>query len=324
MAKQTAWAFPANLQPDPAEVRFDLAAALDAVVMLKTEVPDDAFTAGVLGTERVGSGVVIRDDGLILTIGYLITEASAIWITANNGKVVQGHPLAYDQASGLGLVLPLGRLGLPALERGTAASVMVGDDVFLIGHGGREHALRAKCVGKREFAGYWEYVLDEAIFTAPAHPQWGGAALVGENGRLVGIGSLLVQEALAGQEVQGNMVVPIDLLAPIFEPLLRTGQSGLPARPWLGMYVTEFKNHLVVGGLADGGPAQRAGVRVGDIVMEIAGEKPQRLAEVFRRIWSLGVAGVEVPLILARDRNRIELVVRSADRNDYLKKPQFH
>ena len=324
MAKQTAWAFPANLQPDPAEVNFDLAAALDAVVMLKSEVPDDAFTAGVLGTERVGSGVVIRDDGLILTIGYLITEASAIWITANNGKVVQGHPLAYDQASGLGLVLPLGRLALPALERGTAASVMVGDDVFFIGHGGREHALRAKCVGKREFAGYWEYVLDEALFTAPAHPQWGGAALVGADGRLLGIGSLLVQEALAGQEMQGNMVVPIDLLAPIYEDLLRTGRAGYPPRPWLGAYVTEFKDHLVIGGLADGGPAARAGLKVGDVVLEVGGRKPATLAAVFRRIWALGAAGVEVPFVLARDRERIEIVVRSADRNDFLKKPQLH
>ncbi len=324
MARTSNGSFPANLQPDPAEVRFDLDAALDAVVMLRAEVPEDAFTAGVLGTERIGSGVVIRDDGLILTIGYLTTEASAIWLTTNSGKVVQGHPLAYDQASGFGLVMPLGRLGLQPLQCGSASSAMVGDDVYFIGCGGREHALRAKVVGKREFAGYWEYVLDEALFTAPAHPQWGGAAVVGENGLLIGIGSLLVQEALQGQEVQGNMVVPVELLAPVLDDLLATGQPRRPPRPWLGMYVTEFKDHLVVGGLADDGPAERAGVKVGDVVVEIAGERVTGLAQLFRRIWSLGAAGADVPLLLARDRKRVELNVRSADRADFLKRPQLH
>jgi len=324
MARTSNWSFPANLQPDPAEVRFDLDAVLDAVVMLRAEVPEDAFTAGVLGTERLGSGVVIREDGLILTIGYLTTEASAIWITTNSGKVVQGHPLAYDQASGFGLVMPLGRLGLQPLQSGSAASAMVGDDVYFIGCGGREHALRAKVVGKREFAGYWEYVLDEALFTAPAHPQWGGAAVVGENGLLIGIGSLLLQEALQGQEVQGNMVVPVELLAPVLDDLLATGQPRRPPRPWLGMYVTEFKDHLVVGGLADDGPAERAGVKLGDVVVEIAGEPIAGLAQLFRRIWSLGAAGADVPLLLARERKRVELNVRSADRADFLKKPQLH
>ncbi len=324
MAKQTEWAFPAELQPDPGQVRFDLDAALDAVVMLRAEVPEDAFTAGILGTERIGNGVIIREDGLILTIGYLTTEASAIWITAKSGRVMQGHPLAYDQATGFGLVMPLGRLEVKPMTRGSSASLMVGDDAFFLGHGGRAHALRTKVVGKREFAGYWEYVLDEAIFTAPAHPQWGGGALVGENGLLLGIGSLLVQEALAGDEVQGNMVVPVELLAPILDDLLATGQPKRPPRPWLGMYVTEFKGHLVVGGLADEGPAESAGVKLGDIVAEVAGERVTGLAQLFRRVWSMGDAGADVPLVLQRDRKRLEFRLRSADRNDFLKKPQLH
>ena len=196
MAEPSAWAFPASLQPKAERLRFDLDATMNAVVMLRTEIPEDAFTAPILGTERFGNGVVIRDDGLVLTIGYLITEAESIWLTTNDGTVVPGHPLAYDFATGLGLVLPLGRLDVPALPSGSAASVGAGDAAIVIGHGGRAHALEAQVFAKREFAGFWEYVLDEALFTTPPHPEWSGAALVGMDGRLVGIGSLFVQEAV--------------------------------------------------------------------------------------------------------------------------------
>ena len=202
MAESTHWSFPANLQPKADELRFDLASAMRSVVMLRAEIPEDAFTAPILGTERFGNGVVIRDDGLMVTIGYLITEAESIWLTTNDGTVVPGHPLAYDFASGLGLVLPLGQLGVPALPRGSAASIAAGDDAIVIGHGGRQHALEAQVFAKREFAGFWEYVLDEALFTTPPHPEWSGAALVGLDGRLLGIGSLFVQEAVDDKAVQ--------------------------------------------------------------------------------------------------------------------------
>src|SRR5215471_10946839 len=164
MAEQQ-WAFPAEMRPKPEDWRFDLDAALDSVVLLRAEIPEDAFTAPLLGTERIGNGVVIRDDGLILTIGYLITEASTIWLTTNKGVVVPAFPLAYDQTTGFGLVRPL--------ARGSAGSCRIGENVVIAGHGGRARALRATVFAKREFAGYWEYVLDEAIYTAPAHPQWG-------------------------------------------------------------------------------------------------------------------------------------------------------
>lgn len=324
MAEPRTWAFPVKLQPTPNEVRFDLQAALDSAVLLRAEIPGDAFTASILGTERIGNGVVIREDGLILTIGYLITEAQSIWLTTNNGTVVAGHPLAYDQTTGFGLVQPLGRLGVPALERGSVASSAIGADVVVIGHGGRAHSLKAKIIAKREFAGYWEYVLDEAVFTAPTHPQWGGTALVDGAGQLLGIGSLLVQDALTGETVDGNMFVPIDLLEPILDDLLRLGRPAGPARPWLGMYTTELQGHLVVGGLAKGGPADSAGVRLGDVVLEVADERVATLAELFRRVWRTGPAGTQILLTLARDGALSRVQVRSGDRNDFLKKPQMH
>jgi S1-C subfamily serine protease len=324
MAETESWAFPGNLQPKPEECAFDLGAVLDALVLVRCEIPEDAFTAPILGTERTGNGVVIRQDGLVLTMGYLITEASAIWLTTNRGAAVAGHPLAYDQATGFGLVQPLGRLDAPALARGSAASCVVGDDVIVAGHGGAAHALKARVVAKREFAGYWEYVLDEALFTAPAHPQWGGAALVGDEGKLLGIGSLLVQEQVGGKTVQGNMIVPIDLLEPILDDMAKLGRAGRPPRAWLGLYATEIRGTVAVAGVANRGPADRAQIKTGDLVLEVAGQRVSGLAELFRSIWKLGPAGTEVPLTISRDGVVSQVRVRSGDRQDFLKKPHLH
>ncbi|MGQ0546108.1 MAG: S1C family serine protease [Betaproteobacteria bacterium] len=322
--KRTDWAFPAEMRPRPEDWRFDLDSALESVVLLRSEIPEDAFTAPLLGTERAGNGVVIGDDGLVLTIGYLVTEASTIWLTTNKGAVAAGFPVAYDQATGFGLVQPLGKLGVRAIARGSAASCQVGANVVVAGQGGRPHALKATVFAKREFAGYWEYVLDEAIFTAPAHPQWGGAALIGADGKLLGIGSLLVQEKIDAGTIQGNMVVPIDLLEPILEDMTRLGRADRPPRPWLGLYVTEAGSRLVVAGLAPGGPAERAGIQVGDIVSQAGGGAPSSLADLFRRIWRAGTAGAEVALKLVRDGKFIDTRIVSADRNDFLKKPHLH
>lgn len=324
MSDEKGWSFPAELQPRIAGQRFDLAAALDAVVGVRTEIPADAFTASVLGTERAGNGVVIGKDGLVLTIGYLVTEAQTIWLTTNSGKLVPGHVLGYDQETGFGLVQALGRLDVPMLARGSIATAKVGDDVIVIGQGGLPHSLAAKIIGRREFAGYWEYLLDEALFTAPAHPQWGGAAVVDMEGRLLGIGSLLVEERTGGKAVQGNMIVPIDLLAPILEDLLTLGRARAVARPWLGLYAGETQDELVVAGMAKRGPADRAGLREGDAILEVAGTKVTSLADLFRQVWRLGPAGTEIPLTLSRRGAVMRAVLRSADRADFLKKPSLH
>jgi S1-C subfamily serine protease len=324
MAEQKDWAFPAEMRPRPEDWRFDLDRALDAVVTVRAEIPDDAFTAPILGTERAGNGVVISDSGLVLTIGYLITEASIIWLTTNKGTVAGGAVLAYDQTTGFGLVQPLGKLGVRAIERGSASSICVGENVVVAGHGGRAHALKATVFAKREFAGYWEYVLDEAIFTAPAHPHWGGSALIGADGRLAAIGSLLVQEKIDAGTIQGNMLVPIDLLEPILDDMVRTGRVKRAPRPWLGIYTTEAGERLVIAGLAPGGPAERAGAKVGDAVLEVAGVKPRSLADLWRKIWELGPSGAVVPLKVARSGKTTELRIASADRNDFLKKPHLH
>ncbi|MCC6869988.1 MAG: serine protease [Burkholderiales bacterium] len=323
MSDSTHWSFPPQMQPAPAEVEFDLASALGAVVRLSSHIPEDGFTAQILGTERTGNGVVIRDDGLIVTIGYLITEAEAVWITTNDGQAVAGHPLAVDFTTGMGLVLPLAPLGVAPLPIGTASTVTVGDEVYVIGHGGRAHALKAEVFGRREFAGYWEYLLDVALFTSPPHPEWSGAALVDRDGRLIGIGSLFVQEAEGDDVRKGNMFVPIDVLVPILDDMVRTGRSGRPPRPWLGLYASEDHRKIVVGGLTQDGPAARAGVKQGDQIVAVAGERVTTLAELYRGVWRLGPSGTAIPMTVTRGGATVPVTVKSADRDDFLKKPSL-
>jgi S1-C subfamily serine protease len=324
MSEPQQWAFRESLQPKPGETQFDLERALDAMVLIRAEVPEDGYTASNLGTERGGYGAVIREDGLVLTIGYLITEATQIWLTTNRGAVVGGYPLAYDRTTGFALIQPLGKLEAPPLRRGLASDVNVGDAAFVLGHGGRAHALKTKLVAKSEFAGPWEYLLDEALFTVPAHPQWGGAALLDAGGELIGTGSLLVEQEVNGESVHVNMFVPIDLLNPILENMLQTGRSPHPPCPWLGMRTLEAEGKLFVGRAAAGGPAERAGIQEGDTVMAVGTQRVHGLAELFRAVRRLGPAGVEVPLTLARAGEAFSVTVKSADRDDFLKKPNLH
>lgn len=325
MVEDSDWEFPEAVRPKPAELEYDLERALAPVVSLRAEIPEDAFTASILGTERAGNGVVIDGNGLVLTIGYLIAEAAQVWLISNDGAAAGAHIVAYDFDTGFGLVQALGPLGVPAMPLGTSSACGTGDDVVLAGHGGHRHAIGTKIVSKREFAGYWEYVLDEAIFTAPAHPNWGGTALIDRAGHLLGIGSLFVQNS-RGEEIQtdGNMIVPIDLLPPILDDLLRYGAVKTPPRPWLGIYVAEAGDRLVVVGLAEGGPADRAGIRAGDVVVEVGGAPIGGLADLFRSIWALGPAGSDIALTVWRDGHALKRAVASLDRSAFLKSPRLH
>jgi S1-C subfamily serine protease len=325
MASLSDWKVPASAQPKPEDYAYDLDAALSAVVGVRAVIPADAFTADTLGTERAGNGVLIRADGLVLTIGYLVTEAETIWLTLIDGRAVPGTVLAYDQTTGFGLIQALARLDLPVLPFGASSSVSVGERVVVGGAGGRQRSVAARVVAKQEFAGYWEYVVDEAIFTAPAHPNWGGTALIGSAGDLLGIGSLQLQEGREeGPSGDINMIVPIDLLKPILDDLLTIGRPNAPPRPWLGMYATAIEDGIVVVGMAKNGPAQKADLKTGDVVLSVAGAKVDDLASLYRKVWSLGAAGVEIPMSIYREGATMEVRVKTGDRQRFLKAPKLH
>jgi S1-C subfamily serine protease len=326
MATGEDWELPEALRPQQDKLQFDLQSVYRSVVLLHTEISEDAYTAAILGTDRIGHGVVIRsrERKLILTIGYLITEAESIWLTDYDGRVVEAYPLGSDPVSGFGLVQPLGSLDAPAMERGSTGALAVGDRVIVVGHGGARHSLEARLIARREFAGYWEYLLEDALFTAPPHPQWGGTALVGEDGRLLGIGSLFVEESMSQERFDANMFVPIDPLAPVLEDMMEIGHPRRQPRPWLGIYTAEQADHVIVAGLTRDGPAHRAGLHLGDAIVEVAGQRVSSLPQFLRGVWSSGSAGAQVALTLARGHESLHVSVQSASREDFLKKPLRH
>ena len=323
MAELTEWRVPPSAQPRPEDYGYDLERALSSVVGMHSMIPPDAFTAETLGVERAGNGVLI-DNGLVLTIGYLITEAQTVWLHLGDGRVVEGHALGFDQETGFGLVQALGKIELPALRIGVSHEADIGERVVIGGAGGRTRSLAGHIAAKQEFAGYWEYVLDEAIFTYPAHPNWGGTGLISSKGELIGIGSLQLERAREGKNEHLNMIVPIDLLPPILDDLRKFGRVNKPARPWLGLYSTEVEDKIVAVGIAPKGPAARAELRTGDVILAVKGEVVSTLAQFYRKVWSLGQAGVEVPLTLYREGVTFEVRVNSSDRARFLKGPKLH
>lgn len=305
--------------PAPAQERTvnDL---VSAVVRIKTYINPEARTGDNLGHQREGSGVVLDSNGLVLTIGYLMVEAHAAEIVTLEGRTVPANIVGYDHESGFGLLQASVSLNVAPMPMGSSADVKQQDQLLVVSHGGAGRVGAVIVVSKREFAGAWEYLLPDAIFTAPPHPAWSGAALVNREGKLVGIGSLVVGDA-SGQGVRmpGNMFVPIDRLPPILGDLMANGYSSESPTPWLGLNTEEAGGKLVVSRAVPGGPAEKAGVKRGDIVTGIDGQPSYDLSELYKKIRSLGSAGVTVPLEIERDGDKRRIDIKSMNRRDHLK-----
>jgi serine protease Do len=292
---------------------------LSAIVRIKTRIIKDARSAETLGLQREGSGVLIRD-GYVLTIGYLVIEAEAIEVTGADGTSVPAAVAGYDHASGFGLLKLLAPLAGKPLPLGDASALAEREAAMIASHGGREGVNLVYVVSRRPFTGSWEYQLDSAIFTYPAVMNWSGAALISAKGELLGIGSLIVNDAAgAGSQSPGNMFVPVDLLKPILEDLIAAGRRSGPARPWLGLSAEEMRGRLLVARVSPDGPAARAGLKSGDIVIGVAGEEVNSLADLYRKVWARGAAGVEVPLKVLQGLEIRDVTLRSIDRLEYFR-----
>jgi S1-C subfamily serine protease len=295
---------------------------LSGVVGVKTFINPDGYTRESLGREREGTGIVIDDAGLVLTIGYLMVEAHAAEITTNSGRTVPANVVGYDNESGFGLLQAITPLNVRPLQMGKSADVKEGDRMLVAGSGGQAGMIAAHVVAKREFAGNWEYLLDEAIFTAPPHPAWSGAGLISHDGKLVGIGSLIVGDTSGkGEGPRGNMFVPIDRLAPILADLISEGHPLQPAHPWLGFNTDEVDGRLVVSRVSPGAPAEKSGLRRGDVIVGVgaSSEKPKDLPDLYRKIWAQGAAGTNIALDVLQGHERRHFDVPSINRLDRLK-----
>ena len=314
----------ARMRPSAQACAFDLDEALSAVVALEARVPADAFTAASLGAERLGNGIVIGPSGLVLTMGYLVMEAQDVVLTRNDGACVPAHVLGADPVTGFGLVQALEPLGLPTLPLGNSKTLDGGSPVIIAGAGGRAHAAAGRVLTRMPFAGYWEYLLDNAIITEPAHPHWSGAALLGASGELMGVGSLSLQRQTQSGAVKPiNMFVPSELLPPILDDLAR-GKPAHPPRPWLGVLAQDIDPHVVVVGVSPHGPAARAELRAGDVILAVAGVEIEDLADFYTRMWAQGPPGAIIPLRVQREEDVFDVEIRSADRGAMLRKPKLN
>lgn len=308
-------------QPKPKVIGEKQAEALLAsVVRVKSRALPDARSNATLGSLREGSGVIIDDKGHILTIGYLVIEADAIEVTTAEGKTSPATLAGYDQATGFGLLHAALPLGAKPIDLGASAELALREPVMVAPHGGRESVNLAYVMSKRQFAGSWEYLLDSAIFISPPTLSWAGSALISREGKLVGIGSLLVRDSEeVGTPLPGNMFVPIDLLKPILADLIDQGRVSGPPRPWLGMATEELQGRLFVTRVSPEAPADKAGVKRGDIVVGVGANAVTTHAELYQKVWALGPAGTEIPLKVLQGASVEEIKVRSIDRTGYFR-----
>ena len=300
--------------------KLSLDELVSSVVRIKTFIAPDGRTVENLGREREGSGIVIDESGLILTIGYLMVEAHAAEAITNDGRAVPANVIGYDHETGFGLLQAIAPLKLKPLALGKSADLKERDPVLIASFGGLDMAAPAYVVAKREFAGSWEYLLDEALFTAPPHPTWSGAALISREGKLVGVGSLIVGDTSGKSDgVPGNMFVPIDLLPPILADLIAAGRPAGASKPWIGVNAEDVRGRLFVSRVTAGGPGEKAGIRRGDIIVGVNGEAPKSLADFYRKLWALGAAGATVPLDVLQGSDKMRVDVKSMNRLDHLK-----
>ncbi len=326
LALEPAWA--ATVAPDSTETAMAaFSRANAAVVGVRVAVADDARSAETLGKERTGSGVVIGPDGLILTIGYLMLEAQSILIVTQDNKSLPARAVAYDLATGFGLIRPVLPLrGIEPVALGSAKDLQPGQPLMAAtggqGNGEEGDVSMTQLVSRRPFSGYWEYHIEAAVFTSPPIGNHSGAPLFNHKGELIGIGSLLVGDAMGGnRRLPGNMFVPVDLLKPILSEMQQTGTTKVSRRPWLGLSSTEQGGRVQIIRVSSDSPAQLAGLEPGDLVLAVDGTKVATLETFYKKLWDRARPDAEISLTVLQGADIKTIVLKPVDRMNTMRKP---
>ncbi len=310
---------PASKPSSTQQTMEALTRANAAVVGVQVTAAEGARSIDTLGLRRIGSGVVIGTDGTVLTIGYLLLEADTVQIITQDRKTVPARVVAYDQATGFGLLRPLVPLrGVSPVTLGSANSINTGE-ALMASTGAQPNddagANMTQLVSKRAFSGYWEYHIDTALFTSPPVENHSGAPLFNQRGELIGIGSLFVMDAMGqNQRLPGNMFVPIDLLKPIITELTETGSSKLSRRPWLGLTSSEQGGRVQIQRVSKESPAQTAGLQAGDVVLAIDDVKVATLEAFYKKLWDRSAPDTEVKLTVLQGAELKTIVLKPVDR----------
>ena len=300
-----------------------LARANAAVVEVKVRAASDARSAATLGRVRNGSGGVIGPDGLILTIGYLVLEAESVQVVTQDGKTLPARTVAYDLATGFGLIQPLVPMrGVAAVPLGSQRDMGVGEPMMAATGGAEGDVHMTQLVSKRAFSGYWEYHIESALFTSPPIGNHSGAPVFNLKGELMGIGSLFVMDTQGdGQRSPGNMFVPVDLLKPILRELQQKGGSAASRRPWLGLTSSEQGGRITIVRVNPESPALAGGLRPGDVVLEVDGEKVTTLEAFYKKLWQRAKPDDEVKLTVLQGAEIKAISIKAVDRMSTLKQP---
>ena len=309
------------LRAQPAAVD-PLLALRDSVVAVQSRAVEDARSNATLGRNRFGSGVVIDTDGHILTIGYLVIESEQVDVTLPTAATYPAKVVGFDHATGFALLKPILPIKLKPISIGSSSALADQELMIVLPFEGLGPGAATQLVSRRPFAGSWEYLLESPIYTFPPSAAWAGAALLNEKGELVGIGSLFVRDAVApGVYSPGNLFVPIDLLKPIQADLIAQGRRTTRVNPWLGVTTDDSSGYVAVLRVSQDGPAYRAGMRTGDFIIAVAGSEVRTLLELYRKAWSLGGAGTQIPVEVEREGRRFPMLIESIDRTEFFKKP---
>jgi S1-C subfamily serine protease len=253
-----------------------------ATVAVAVEVPETHPSAAILGTERLGTGVVVDRAGLLLTVNYVVIGASSVEVTLLDETRVDGRVVAHDFASGLA-VIEISAHGLAALDLCPSSALGVGQDIFIVAAAGenKRRANSGMITSIAPFDAYWDYSLDRAITTTAMNPGLGGAPLLDSHGRVAGIASLDLNEI-----GRFTLAIPVDDFLTHRNELLQHGRRvSRPARAWVGLYCYTFRDHVVIAGVLPGTPAEQAGLAAGDVVLTVDGQTIANRHELYSALW---------------------------------------